>query len=547
VADVKHVLIAGGGVAALEAALTLRAVADDSVDVELLAPEPRFWYRPLAVAEPFGLGEMRHFDLGDVASAMGASFTSGQLASVDTTRCLAYTEPGGAIEYAALLVATGAIPMPAVPGAVTFRGPADTDRIDGLLAEIETGAARHLAFVVPAGATWSLPAYELALMTSAWAADRDLADVALSIVTPESRPLQLFGREASDAVAALLERRAIAFHAGAHAIQAREGELLLVGGDIVVADRVVALPRLEGPRIAGIPQTVDGFIPVDVHGRVTGIDDVYAAGDVTTFAVKQGGIAAQQAEAAAEAIAADAGVELEPRPFRPVLRGLLLTGAEPRFLHSELEGDTSWASSDPLWWPPAKIVGRYLSPFLAGFSGSPTEASPPPVEGVAVEVELDAGARARRDRLIADAVGDAIRDRDVARVGDVMSGEPLVVAPEDTLGEIAERMVTLGAGSALVAEYGRLIGILTSKDLLAALAGRTHSSEARARQWMTAEPVTVSAETSVEVAAALMDAHDVHHLPVVEGEHAVGMVGWRDVLRSSSAGALPKPISLPSR
>jgi sulfide:quinone oxidoreductase len=535
--DQRHVLVAGGGVAALEAALALRALADERLHVELLAPEPQFWYRPLAVAEPFSLGEVRHFDLGDLARAIGATFTLGQLSSVDTARRLAYTEPGGAVPYSSLLVATGAVPTAAVPGAVTFRGPADTELIGNLLAEIEAGAARHVAFVVPAGATWSLPAYELALMTSAWLADRDVT-VALSIVTPESRPLQLFGRDASDALAALLERRGIAFHAGGCATQAREGELLLVGDEIVVADRVVALPRLEGPRIAGIPQTLEGFVPVDAHGRVTGIDDVYAAGDVTTFAVKQGGIAAQQAEAAAEAIAADAGVDLDPRPFRPVLRGLLLTGSEPRFLHSELEGSgTSWVSNEPLWWPPSKIVGRYLSPFLAGFSGERAQADPP-AGGIVVEVELDPDARSQRDRLIAAAVEEAVHERETVRVGDAMSLQPLVVAPEDTLGEVAERMVALGTGSALVAEYGRLVGILTSRDLLTALAARIHSSEARVRPWMTADPTTVTAETPLDVASALMVEHDVHHLPVVDGERAVGIVGMRDVIRATTAKAI---------
>jgi sulfide:quinone oxidoreductase len=535
--DRRHVLVAGGGVAALEAGLALRALAGDRVRVELLAPEPRFWYRPLAVAEPFALGEVRHFDLGDLARAIGVTFTLGQLCSVDTARRLAYTEPGGAVAYSSLLVATGAVPTAAVPGAVTFRGPADTQLIGSLLAEIDAGAARHVAFVVPAGATWSLPAYELALMTSAWLAERDVMDVALSIVTPESRPLQLFGRDASDALAALLERRGIAFHAGGCATQAREGELLLVGDEIVVADRVVALPRLEGPRIAGIPQTLEGFVPVDGHGRVTGIDDVYAAGDVTTFAVKQGGIAAQQAEAAAEAIAADAGVDLDPRPFRPVLRGLLLTGSEPRFLHVELEGSgTSLVSNEPLWWPPSKIVGRYLSPFLAGFSGERADANPP-AGGVVVEVELDPDTRSQRDRLIAAAVEDVVHERETMRVGEAMSLEPLIVAPEDTLGEVAERMVALGTGSALVAEFGRLIGILTSRDLLTALAARVHSSEARVRPWMTADPTTVTAETPLDVAAALMVEHDVHHLPVVDGERPVGMVGMRDVVRAKTGHA----------
>jgi len=531
--DQAHVLIAGGGVAALEAALALRALAEDRVSVELLAPEPHFWYRPLAVAEPFKLGEVRHFELSTLAAKAGATFSPGALVSVDTARHLAYTSPGGAIPYSMLLIACGAVPRPAIDGAITFRGPADTERIERLLAEIEAGEVRRVAFVVPAGAVWSLPAYELALMTAAWTEARGIDGVGIALVTPEDDPLQFFGREASDAVRALLEEKGIAVTTGAYPAEARPGELLLVWNKVLPADRVVALPRLRGPRIGGVPQTFDGFVPIDSHGHVVGLAGVYAAGDITTFPLKQGGIAAQLADAAAEAIAAEAGAEVTPSPFRPVLRGLLLTGAEPRFLRADLANDRaedSQASPEPLWWPPAKIVGRHLAPFLAEVAGAGPAAEPPSDAGVSVEVELDAAAVEHRlDGLIAAALED---EEAVARVGEVMSTDPLVVAPEDTLGEVAERMRELEVGSALVAEYGRLIGILTSRDMLHALAGRVHSSEARVRQWMTAEPIAVSAESTLDAAAMLMTEHDIHHLPVVEGERPVGMVGMRDVVRS---------------
>jgi sulfide:quinone oxidoreductase len=530
-----HVLIAGGGVAALEAALALRALAEDYVSVELLAPEPQFWYRPLAVAEPFELGRVEHFELSRLAAEVGATFSPGELVSVDAARRVAYTSPDGVVEYSKLLIACGAVPEPAVKGALTFRGPADTAKIERLLAEIEAGEVHRVAFAVPAGAVWSLPAYELALMTAAWLATRRIGGVEVALVTPENEPLQLFGQEASAAVRTLLEEKRISVHTRAYPAEARDGALLLVADGIVVADRVVALPRLQGPRIGGIPQTFEGFVPVDVHGRVHGVADVYAAGDITNFPVKQGGIAAQQADAAAEAIAAAAGVELAPSPFQPILRGLLLTGAGPRYLRGGLgggAGETSQASPEPLWWPPSKIVGRHLAPFLAGFAGSAMPAEPSPEAGVAVEVELDVGAEHRQDRVLEAAVEDGLGESEAARVGEVMSTDPLVVAPEDTLGEVAEMMQQRDVGSALVAEYGRLIGILTSRDLLRALAGRVHSSEARVREWMTAEPIAVSAKTTLEAAAILMTEHDIHHLPVVDGERPVGMVGLRAVVRS---------------
>ena len=530
------VLIAGGGVGTLEAALALRALGEGALRVELLAPEPRFWYRPLAVAEPFALGEVRHFDLADLVAAAGATLTQGQLVSVDAARQIAYTAPGGGVSYSTLLIACGAVPRPAVDGAVTFRGPADRERIEHLLAELEAGAVRRVAFAVPAGAVWTLPAYELVLLTAGWLAARGRDDVTLSLVTPEVEPLHLFGEGPSAAVRALLEERGIGVHTRSYPAEAREGELLLVGGDVLPADRVVALPRLQGQRIGGVAQTFEGFVPVDPHGRVIGTPDLYAAGDITTFPVKQGGLAAQQAEAAAESIAAAAGIEIEPRPFRPVLRGLLLTGDRPHYLHGELSGGAGTVSTEPLWWPPAKIVGRYLAPFLAQLAGAGSGVAPEPEPGSAVPVEVeleleDGGVAQRSDRLVLEAVEEALHDRGLVRVGDVMTGDPLVVAPEDTIGEVAERMSLLDVGAALVAEYGRLIGILTSRDMLRALAGRVHSSEARVRQWMTADPIIVPPTTSLETARILMIEHHIHHLPVADGEQPIGMISMRNLVQ----------------
>jgi sulfide:quinone oxidoreductase len=383
-----EVLIAGGGVAALEAALALRALAGDRVTVELLAPEPLFWYRPMSVAEPFGLGETRRFELQELAAAAGARFTPGALRAIDPARRRASTSVGD-IEYDALLVATGAEPWQAIPGAITFRGPADTDRVQDLLARVDAGEVTRLAFVVPAGAAWTLPAYELALMTAVRVGGR--ATVAL--LTPEREPLVLFGPEATAAIESLLAERAVELHTGVYVDELRDGALVVAGESPVAADAAIALPRLRVPPIGGIPQTVEGFIPVDSHALVVGLRDVYAAGDVTSFPVKQGGVAAQQADVAAASIAAAAGADVERRPFRPVLRGLLLTGGTPRYLRREITGgfgETSVVGSEPLWWPPAKVVGRYLAPFLAGLAG--VEAPPEhaaPAGAVQVEVDLE--------------------------------------------------------------------------------------------------------------------------------------------------------------
>jgi CBS domain-containing protein len=120
----------------------------------------------------------------------------------------------------------------------------------------------------------------------------------------------------------------------------------------------------------------------------------------------------------------------------------------------------------------------------------------------------------------------------VTTLGDLMSGEVIAVAPEDTLGEAAERMAAHNVGSAVVVELGRLIGILTERDILRAVAGRVHSSEARVREWMTADPVTAVEGTPAAEALETMMEHGFRHLPVVEGGRTLGVVSIRDVLRA---------------
>jgi sulfide:quinone oxidoreductase len=534
-ADTFSVVIAGGGVAALEAALTLRELGEGRIRVELLAPEPSFWYRPVAVAEPFGLGEVRHFDLGRLADGVGAFVTIGSLAGVDVDRREARTASDAVLRYDALLLACGAVPDAAVAGALTFRGPADSAAMRDLLGEVERGDVGRVAFAVPWGATWALPAYELALMTAAHLSAVGTYGVELSVVTPEAEPLQLFGHSASDAVQTLLDEAGIDFVGGVSPVTLSDGKLLSLSGGSVAADRVVALPRLRGQRIDGIPQTVEGFVSVDEHCGVVGADAVFAAGDITSFPIKQGGIAAQQAVAAGEAIAVLAGASLVPHPFRPILRGLLLTGNEPQYLRRDLSGqEPDWASASPIWWPPTKIVGRRLAPFLASLTGElPVEDLEPPPGGLSVDLALDDGRLARLATATPEVPfptsGEGVGPRTVAAV---MRREPVLVTATTALDDVVRTMRRHDDGSVLVvADDERLVGILTARDVLRAVACDVNPSRASVGLWMTAQPVAVEPSTTLDAAEALMTEYGVHHLPVVEAGRPVGMVGLRDVTR----------------
>ena len=384
-----RVVIAGGGVAALEAALALRELAEERVRLELLAPEPDFWYRPLAVAEPFGVGQPARLALVDFARECEAQVTLGALAAVRSDDHVAVSHAGAELCYDALLIACGAAPRTAVPGAFTFRGPADVPAFARLLETLGRDV-RSLAFAIPVQSTWTLPAYELELLTASHLQSQHVRTVELQLVTPEEHPLGLFGSAASEEIARLLADRGIVLLTRAEAVAFSAGRLELASGDSVQTDAVVALPRLEGIRIDGVPHDSDGFVDADRFGRVSELVDVYAAGDVTSFPIKQGGLAAQQAEAASETIAAAAGARVEPVPFDPVLRGLLLTGGIPRYLRAELvQPGRSEMDALSLWWPPSKIAGKYLAPFLAARHGDLLSA-PPGVRAMHIEVGLAA-------------------------------------------------------------------------------------------------------------------------------------------------------------
>jgi sulfide:quinone oxidoreductase len=363
------VIVAGGGVAAIEATLALRDLAGDRVSVTLVAPQDDFHYRPLSVGEPFALGRALSLPLATIARDLGAELRHGALAAVDTDAHTARLESGETLSYDALLVAVGARRIAALQHAKTFRGQEDSESVHALIQDIEGGYSRRIAFVVPAGVVWALPIYELALMVAQRAYELSLSGVELTIVTPEERPLEVFGPGASDDLEKLLAEAGIAVETSSRAEIPGTGTVILhPHGKVLETDRVVALPVTTPILIDGLPRDHDGFIPVDSHGQVRGADHVYAAGDGTWFPVKQGGLACQQADAAAEAIAAQAGADLEPTPFRPVLRGKLLTGARPLYMRSDISGtagDNSVSSGHILWWPPGKVAGAYLAPYLS--------------------------------------------------------------------------------------------------------------------------------------------------------------------------------------
>jgi len=312
-----RILIAGGGVAGLETVMALRGLAGDLVTLTLIAPEGEFVYSPLTAEWPFSVGRIHSVGLSRAARAAGAVFVAARVEEVDREARTVSLSTGERMGYDALVLAVGADAIPALEHVMTWDDRSDSDMLGGLLQDVEDGYTKRLALVIPAGPVWPLRGYELALLMSQDAYGMS-ADLEVTIVEPDPPPLALLGDHAVQLISHELGRAHIT---RLFANQVRlEGEhqlelILHPSRRTLRVDRVLALPKLRGRPIVGIPGDHDGLTEVDAHSRVSGIDRVWAAGDCTSFPLKSGGVSAEQADVAARDIAALAGAPVEPRVF----------------------------------------------------------------------------------------------------------------------------------------------------------------------------------------------------------------------------------------
>jgi len=361
-----RVVIAGGGVAGLEALLALRDLAGDRVSITLVAPQPTYTDSALAVTEVFARGHVRQYELAAIANRFSAEFVRDRVDEVDSDAGRVHCASGATIDYDHLVLAVGAKARRAWSHGITFGEDPREAALHDLLLEIEQGYVAHVAFIVPGGIVWPVPLYELALMTARHAWSMGMERVRFTLVTPEERPLGVFGRAPSQAVGQLLYDHGIELISSTYASVEHCYVQLDPGGRGLTRARVISPPVLDGPGLPGVPADPSGFIPTDLHGRVPGPAGVYAAGDGAAFPIKQGGLAAQQADAVAETIAAAVGAPVTARPFRPLLRATLFTGGDTRHLRHHVAGGDGEGeiATHELWSPAAKIFGRYLTPYL---------------------------------------------------------------------------------------------------------------------------------------------------------------------------------------
>ena len=370
--DRAHVLIVGGGFGGVETMLALRALMSERVRVTLVSVSPLLAYKPAATTESFDETPPLAYDLRAIAMDVGASFRLDRVEAVaadaHSARFASFTH----LDYDALVLAVGARAASAIPGALTFRDQQQVHHIRRLMSELRSGTLRRIIFAVPSGCSWPLPLYELALLTATCLGELDVTGEVM-LVSPEITPLCVFGAQASGLVADLLVERGVRFIGGSDPQRVdRSGALVLASGETLDADRVVGAPKLRGPRVTGLPADRWGFVTTDALGGVIGLPDVYAAGDMTSFPIKQGGLAAQQADVIAQRIASNHWASVtEPRVHR-VLRARLVGGANPVYLRTELD-EFGQATASTLHGnfndseslaPPEKVFGRYLSPYL---------------------------------------------------------------------------------------------------------------------------------------------------------------------------------------
>lgn len=362
---VLRVVIVGGGIAGAEAMLALRALAGDRVSLTLVAPNDELVLPALLVAEPFALGHAGRYSLAELLAEADAERVAGSLAAVEPSTRQIRLDDGTSLGYDALILTVGARAVARVEHASTWDPHDSVEMFGGLLRDLEHGYTKRVAFVIPTGAVWPLPAYELAMMTSRQVWSMGIDDAQITLITPEAIPLAMFGstasvalREELQAAGVRLETATVARVAPGHPVTI----VLQPTTHQLEVDRVIALPGLSGPDIPGTARAHDGFIAVTPRYRMRDSENVWAAGDAIAYPVKFGGLAAQQADIIAADIASQTGVQAPPAPGSLRLSGVLMTGATPRPVGRARPAAP--VEPTPLWQPSTKMFGTYLTPYV---------------------------------------------------------------------------------------------------------------------------------------------------------------------------------------
>jgi sulfide:quinone oxidoreductase len=436
------VCIVGAGTAGLEALLSIREALGASVDLCLVAPDRDFRYRPMHRDSLFRPARERGIKVADLVAETGATWVRDRAEVVrESERCL-LTRDGDIVEFDYLLLAPGQRPKrPLAQGYLWERG-GNPSFLDTIIGQIAAGTVGSVAVSVPRGARWSVPAYEIALVL-AWSAAG--TDASITLITAEERPLGALGSAASDAVSDELELAGVETITGVEVADApARGTHSMTVADLIIVperaedeatalignptdparvqigagvarefERLISLPVMLGPQIAGVARDHAGFVAVDESLKVCGSDVVWAAGGCVAGALEHSALSARQADAAVTAITAvcrHTGTAPGIAPAAIEICGVLLTGQREQWFAENPIG-TPEPSTRCLWWPPGRAVGKTLARRIAAWDPSVHERLPAHTSGLAIRAPVALGCNgaiaAQTSTVITEAVQQA--------------------------------------------------------------------------------------------------------------------------------------------
>ncbi len=446
------VCVVGAGTAGLEGLFSAREALGVEAQLRLVAPDSEFRYRPMDARALFRPAQERGVAIAELAAQAGADWVADRAVAVSEADREVLTRDGDTVGFDYLLLALGGRSRRALrQGHVWERG-SDPGFLDETIAGIAAGELGSVAIVVPRGARWSLPAYELALVL-AWTAAA--TDAQVTLITAEEHPLAALGPAVTDTVTRELEAAGVKTITGvepidrprhdpeppepSHLVLVPEQPADLTGslvgrpsdparvglgaGSQAEFDRLISLPTVDGPYLAGVATDAAGFIEVDDGLRVCGCERVWAAGSCIAAALEHSALAAGQADAAIAAIAGVAGVSPADASGAPELTGMLLTGQREQWL-DENPPETRQPSTRCLWWPPGRAVGRTLAKQIAAWDPSVHEALPGQAGGVPIHTPIALGCSRTPSKNASAAVSPGLR---AARLRDIENRQLMTI------------------------------------------------------------------------------------------------------------------------
>ncbi len=476
------VCVVGGGTAGLEGLLAARETLGPSAEVRLIAPESEFRYRPMRQDSLFHPAPERSLAVADLVAQTNSQWVADRAEAVRSQERKVLTRDGDTVDFDFLLISVGARYRRTLKqGQAWVRG-GDPSFLDQILGELRGELIDSVAVVVPRGARWPIPAYELALIL-AWTSSA----ATVTLLTAEPAPLGALGADATTAVSRELEQAGVEVitrvevldapsrepnpnapsappsrpapvlsrvvlmpegsSVGSDALRAKptdRRQMRIGDGEVREFDRLVSLPTVRGPFLAGVPTDATGFVEVDAALKVCGCDHVWAAGSCIAAGLGHSALSARQADAAVASIAA-ASTSSAPGAdtAAPEVAGLLLADQSANW-RAENPPGTRQPSTRCLWWPPGRAVGRMLAQRISAWDPTTHETLPSHPTGVTIRAPVALGCSGSTST---SAQRDASPEVQAARLRDIENRQIMAVGRRERAADDELRALRTGLQS----------------------------------------------------------------------------------------------------